>query len=104
MAGCFSKSDAIRWEFTVFYNNNMCVLYMYAGAPACLGHNDCCTEESPCPEGYGDCDNSHQCGAGLVCGENNCDPSFLPAGTPHKFNSGDDCCVRSTYLVIEEKK
>ncbi len=66
---------------------------------ACLGHNDCCTPEEPCPEGYGDCDTGHDCQEGLYCGENNC-LAEIALNLEHAFNSGDDCCVRSKWNYL----
>ena len=54
------------------------------------GLNDysCCTEDQPCGEGEGDCDDDSDCGPGLICGDDNC----------HWFNKQSavtsDCCVR----------
>merc|ERR1712223_207645 len=51
----------------------------------CDGKKDCCTEESPCGLGKGDCDKDADCLGDLVCGKNNCDgPSY---------GQGDDCCT-----------
>ena len=49
--------------------------------------SDCCTEENPCSEGDGDCDDDDECSGDLVCGSNNCGG--------HPFESHDDCCVKS---------
>ena len=50
---------------------------------------ECCTEESPCGKGSGDCDGDEDCKEGLKCGKNNC----------RSFNGGFegidwdlDCC------------
>ena len=46
---------------------------MFAGA--CLGLSsdwDCCTPNSPCNQGEGNCNEHSDCAAGLKCGENNC--------------------------------
>ena len=49
---------------------------------------DCCTPESPCHEGEGDCDNDDDCSGDLVCGQNNC-----PQGFPARFSRhAPDCC------------
>ena len=47
--------------------------------------NDCCTEENPCTEGDGDCDNHDQCSGSLVCGNDNC--------VGYGFDGSDDCCT-----------
>ena len=44
---------------------------------------DCCTEECPCREGEGDCDEDSHCQEDLVCGTNNC----VLDGDPEA-----DCC------------
>merc|ERR1719397_1151349 len=48
--------------------------------------NGCCTVETPCSEGEGDCDSNDHCRGSLVCGENNCPKEGF------KWNFGDDCC------------
>ena len=45
---------------------------------------DCCTPSNPCYEGYGDCDRDEDCVGDLVCGVDNCGPSF---------SSIEDCCT-----------
>ena len=48
--------------------------------------NDCCTKNSPCDIGQGDCDDDHDCKGNLICGKDNCDTS--------KFKWGKaDCCA-----------
>ena len=52
-----------------------------------INDRDCCTEEEPCQEGGGDCDNDSHCGAGLMCGTDNC--LFFD-----KLSKPDaDCCM-----------
>ncbi len=51
----------------------------------CTGGDSCCTEEYPCGEGEGDCDNDDHCEGDLVCGKNNC--------VGDTFEDADDCCV-----------
>ena len=46
----------------------------------------CCTWNSPCGIGEGDCDTNDQCAGGLVCGVDNCGP---------EFPSSYDCCKKS---------
>jgi len=57
--------------------------------PDCDGSKDsknCCTVESPCHLGQGDCDSDDECQSGLTCGKNNC----------YRFNPDahekSDCC------------
>ncbi len=56
----------------------------------------CCTEESPCDVGEGDCDDDDECRGDLVCGEDNCgsDTNFLP---------GHDCCMRPIPGKVERR-
>ena len=56
----------------------------------------CCTAADPCEEGEGDCDGDDDCGAGLVCGDNNCKQfgAF--------FHPKDDCCVKTGEPPAEE--
>ena len=46
----------------------------------------CCTVQSPCAVGEGDCDSNNQCKGDLVCGTDNCG---------HEFPSTADCCQGS---------
>merc|ERR1712223_1457865 len=63
----------------------------------CKGRNflprPCCTPQSPCPEGEGDCEVDNDCSGDLVCGNNNCKQfgSF--------YHEKDDCCVKPTASV-----
>lgn len=53
----------------------------------CSGQeNGCCTSETPCSEGEGDCDSNSDCRGSLVCGHNNCPKKAFD------WNYGDDCC------------
>ena len=45
----------------------------------------CCSSNNPCNANQGDCDNDSECGSGLVCGRNNCGPSFTWGSA--------DCCI-----------
>ena len=52
----------------------------------CRGQqNGCCTVDTPCELGEGDCDNDNHCMAGLSCGKNNC-----------AWGGTDDCCYDPT--------
>lgn len=52
------------------------------------GSSACCTEEAPCKEQGGDCDDDKECEGSLVCGTNNC-RDFNPSA-----EETYDCCVR----------
>ena len=54
--------------------------------------NTCCTEENPCTEGDGDCDNDRHCSGSLVCGNDNC--------VGHGFDGSDDCCTGKYELSM----
>ena len=48
----------------------------------CNGQDDgCCTEDTPCIEGEGDCDSNDECLGSLICGDDNC-----------PWGDRDDCC------------
>ena len=52
------------------------------------GTGECCTRESPCKVGGGDCDKDEDCAGDLVCGKNNCqDFNWLA-------RSSYDCCIK----------
>ena len=51
-----------------------------------VGGKSCCTEDSPCGEGEGDCDINRDCKSGLKCGINNCKKFGA------YYNKYDDCC------------
>lgn len=56
----------------------------------CTGENNgCCTVETPCDLGEGDCDSDNQCHQGLKCGSDNCSWGGW----------GDDCCELDPNLV-----
>ena len=48
---------------------------------------ECCTTNTPCGLGQGDCDSDTECTGDLMCGKNNCGPEFLW--------SDADCCKLS---------
>ena len=54
---------------------------------------DCCTEECPCREGEGDCDEDSHCQGDLVCGTNNC----VLDGDPEA-----DCCEAYTAITSSQ--
>ena len=62
----------------------------------CKGEDaGCCTAETPCLEGEGDCDDDSECAQGLKCGIDNC--AF---NTTH--DTDDDCCIKkSEYEGME---
>jgi len=53
------------------------------------GTGECCTKDSPCKVGGGDCDKDEDCAGDLVCGKDNC----------RDFNwfarSSYDCCIKN---------
>ena len=58
----------------------------------CTGQdNDCCTENNPCDEHEGDCDNDDQCAGDLICGK---DTSFI------KFSSNSVDQMKSLKLLL----
>jgi len=56
------------------------------------GSSSCCSEEAPCKEKGGDCDNDAECEGSLVCGTNNC-RDFQPDA-----EESYDCCVKPVQL------
>merc|ERR1719411_1006393 len=64
----------------------------------CGGRNvdegDCCTRDTPCRHGEGDCEQDEDCRDDLVCGNNNC-KQFAAY-----FHEKDDCCVKPTSSSV----
>ena len=56
---------------------------------------DCCTPQSPCGIGEGDCDRDSDCSGALKCGNNNCIES-----ENHWHDKADCCEDRSTGNLI----
>ena len=52
----------------------------------------CCTSDSPCGLGEGDCDSDSDCAGDLTCGNDNCDPTY-------GAESWLDCCVGRQGLI-----
>ena len=58
----------------------------------------CCTAESPCEEGEGDCsdETGHtDCAESLLCGNNNCKQFG------QYYHEKDDCCYQGRALILE---
>ena len=77
--------------------DDCCVKPSEPKVPRCQGRNvdvgRCCTDDAPCDEGEGDCDEDSHCGQGLMCGNNNC-KQFGDI-----FHPKDDCCVKRVTSV-----
>ena len=57
----------------------------------CTGEdNECCTDETPCNIGEGDCDRDTHCLGDLVCGEGNC-----------PWGDNDDCCMKGNFVIFQ---
>ena len=54
----------------------------------------CCSEDQPCGENQGDCDDDDECSAGLYCAKNQCGPTFY---------QGADCCKPIDSFVLTSK-
>lgn len=68
---------------------------LYNTPPRCRGEDShCCTAETPCEYGEGDCDKDTDCAGALICGKDNC-----PA-RPHGFDRTDDCCT--TNMIADQ--
>ena len=58
---------------------------------SCNGGDSCCTQNNPCVEGEGDCDDNSNCKNGLTCDNsfNNC--------LDNEFGTKDDCCYNPAH-------
>ena len=73
----------------------------------------CCSEENPCLEGEGDCDENEDCKDDLTCGKNNCEQDKFPYGWVDCCEKGKKAkrnisinlmdCVLSKVLIALEK-
>ena len=75
-------------SFTKFWHCS--AFYLLLG---CTGRSEdyaCCTKESPCQLGGGDCDMDEECAGDLVCGDTNCQ-DFHSAAISY-----NDCCTNNT--------
>ena len=54
--------------------------------------NECCTSESPCGVGEGDCDFDNQCSGDLICGNDNCAWS----------DDSADCCIPYAECFLDQ--
>merc|ERR1712066_251472 len=94
-----NKSEVVEAPFNPF-KNNIHPTYFRPIDKRCAGrHIDkgvCCSPETPCTLGEGDCENDNDCRDDLVCGNNNC-KQFAAY-----FDKKDDCCVKpeSTKAAI----
>ena len=64
----------------------------------CNGENgtaDCCTDDSPCKLGDGDCDTDSNCAGDFVCGFNNCRDFNRNADYEY------DCCMKALGKPIQ---
>ena len=71
------------------------ILYLISEMKCDPSKNDyhCCTKDSPCGEGEGDCEkNKGQCKDGLVCGTDNCRAMH---GGDTSIYSQMDCCEKA---------
>ena len=66
------------------FKSDFCV-FIACSANGVPYDKNCCTSESPCGEGEGDCDSDSHCKDGLKCGKDNC-----PSGN---FSAKADCCT-----------
>ena len=80
------------------YSQFSCLIFpffaLYQGIH-CVGQGGCCSRNSPCKAGEGDCDHDLECGVGLVCGTNNCKTGTFPL-----FSDQDDCCKKRATFTI----
>ena len=59
----------------------------------CNGNdNNCCTKETPCKEGDGDCDSDEDCLGSLYCETDSC--------TGDGFDVTDDCCAGGSDIYF----
>ena len=82
------------FKTTMFYSSKKDKSMIMSSFPAtlrCNGeNNNCCTPNTPCDDGDGDCDTDADCKDGLMCGTNNCK---IKTGL-YDWDDADDCCTK----------
>ena len=78
-----------------FGPNDDCCYNPLNGETACGNKSfpKCCTEENPCDDGEGDCQDDTHCAGNFVCGKNNCDRAL-------GYSEKDDCCEGTWNLFL----
>merc|ERR1712159_455656 len=75
--GCWCEQNMNRVSASSTYKT------CYLQGKRCTGEdNGCCTKDTPCGLGEGDCDSDKECAGSLTCGDDNC-----------PWGDGDDCCI-----------
>ena len=75
---------------SILYSEACFILFphFYHLGKRCTGEdNGCCTKDTPCGLGEGDCDSDKECAGSLTCGDDNC-----------PWGDGDDCCIGRPFL------
>merc|ERR1712038_1610548 len=92
---CCEKSKNSSTEQEVPFNpfeNSVYPTFFRPIDKRCGGRNIdeglCCSQETPCDLGEGDCESDNDCQGDLVCGNNNC-KQFAAY-----YHKKDDCCVK----------
>ena len=98
-----SCSGATSWKSWAVYD--ACDDDEHCGSGSCISNveTNCnlpngvynkCSEECPCSEGQGDCDDDFDCKAGLTCAEN--------AGPQYGFSEDVDICLSETDVPFDD--
>jgi len=84
--GCYVYTSEVARGSGSGSPHHVCWVLSKCKGQRCTGQDDgCCTKETPCNLGEGDCDTDQQCAGSLVCGTDNC-----------PWGDEDDCCKIDT--------
>ena len=85
-----------KGEITHIYT--VILIYFHSGGSLYTTKDKICSQETPCLDGEGNCNDDTQCVGNLLCGKDNC--KRLGEFYPDKGN----CCVATLYHIQRSSK